>query len=251
MRQSGWLLAGILATQGCAPRHESDRRAATLTVAVQADITGVYPALRNESYSFAVNGNVFEGLTVLGHGLGPQPALADRWETPDDRTWLFHLRPGMRFSDGALVRARDVVASVRYAANSASTRTLLAPVESVDAASEDMVRIRTRFPCPVLLAHLSFALVLPEAALSDTGRPPGSRNGALHGSTAGSGGRSCGCRATRATGDPRRRSNASSSSSCRMRESAWPPCARAAPTSSTTSRWQPWTASARAPTSAS
>jgi peptide/nickel transport system substrate-binding protein len=177
MRQAGWLLAGILATQGCAPRHETDRQGAALTVAVQADITGLYPALRNESFSFAVNGNVFEGLTVLGHGLGPQPALADRWETPDDHTWLFHLRPGVRFSDGALVRARDVVASVRYAANSATTRTLLAPVESVDAAGEDTVRIRTRFPCPVLLAHLSFALVVPEAALSDTPGAPGPGTG--------------------------------------------------------------------------
>ncbi len=168
MRRAGWLFAGVLGAQGCAPASAPAREGATLRVAAQADITGLYPQLRNESYSFAVNSNVFEGLTVLGHGLGPQPALADRWETPDDRTWLFHLRPGVRFSDGQPVRARDVVASVRYASNAPTTRTLLAPVESVDAVSEELVRIRTRFPCPVLLAHLAFALVLPEAALSKT-----------------------------------------------------------------------------------
>lgn len=161
----------LAAAPGCSLGKGPPRAATTLRVAVQADITGIYPALRNESYSFAVNANAFEGLTALGHGLGPQPAIADRWETPDEHTWLFHLRPGVRFSDGQLVRARDVVASVRYAASSATTKTLLAPVESVDGVSEESVRIRTRFPCPVLLAHLAFAMVLPEAELSGSTAP--------------------------------------------------------------------------------
>lgn len=139
----------------------------TLTAAVQADITGVYPDLRNESYSFAVNANVFEGLTALGHDLRPQPALADRWESPDEQTWLFHLRPGARFSDGRLVRAADVVASIRYAMTSHATRMLLAPVENVEAVADDLVRVRTRSPCPVLLAHMAFAFVLPEAGLRE------------------------------------------------------------------------------------
>ena len=172
MHRAGWLLVGALGALSCTVGRGSAPEAATLTVAVQADITGLYPALRNESYSFTVNANMLEGLTALGHDLGPQPALADRWENPDEHTWLLHLRPGVRFSDGKPVRVRDVVASVRYAAGADATRTLLAPIESVEGLSEELVRIRTRFPCPVLLAHLAFAFVLPEATLSEQAGPP-------------------------------------------------------------------------------
>src|SRR4051812_32417873 len=36
------------------------------------------------------------------------PRLADRWEQPDSRTILFHLRQGVRFHDGSPVTAQDV-----------------------------------------------------------------------------------------------------------------------------------------------
>lgn len=163
MRRVAWLFAGSVCALGCGvDRGRAARPAPELTVAVQGDITGIYPRLRNESYSFSVNANVFEGLTSLGHDLAPQPALADGWENPDEHTWLFHLRPGVRFSDARPVRAADVVASLRGALAEEATRTLLAPVASVEAVSESHVRVRTRFPCPVLLSHLAFAFVHPE-----------------------------------------------------------------------------------------
>jgi peptide/nickel transport system substrate-binding protein len=173
MRRLAWLIVGSLGASSCGV--EQGREAPPLpmlNVAVQGDITGLYPRLRNESYSFSVNANVFEGLTSLSHDLAPQPALADAWENPDERTWLFHLRPGVRFSDGEPVRARDVVASLRYAMRAEATRTLLEPVESVESLSERQLRIRTHFPCPVLLSHLAFAYVLPESALSESSDAP-------------------------------------------------------------------------------
>jgi len=36
------------------------------------------------------------------------PALATSWETPDPKTWIFHLRTDAKFSTGALVSATDV-----------------------------------------------------------------------------------------------------------------------------------------------
>jgi peptide/nickel transport system substrate-binding protein len=181
MRRVAWLLAGSLGACACGapPEQVRARSAPELNVAVQGDITGLYPALRNESFSFAVNANVFEGLTSLGRDLAPQPALADAWENPDEHTWLFHLRPGVRFSDTQPVRARDVVASLRFAMTADATRTLLAPVESVDSPSEEQVRVRTRFPCPVLLSHLAFAYVLPESALASPKGPPAPGTGPL------------------------------------------------------------------------
>jgi peptide/nickel transport system substrate-binding protein len=145
---------------------------AVLTIAVQADVTGIYPAIRNESFTYTVNANVFEGLTAFGRGLELVPALADRWENSAEDTWVFHLRSGVHFSDGQPVRTRDVVASLRYAMGSDTTKTLLAPIQSVESVSEELIQVRTRFPCPVLLANLTFAFVLPEAALRMEHVPP-------------------------------------------------------------------------------
>lgn len=170
MRRAAWAVAATLGSLGCAGDRPAAVPAATLRIAVQGDITGVYPDLRNESYSFAVNANVFEGLTRLGHDLGPEPALADAWANPDEHTWIFHLRPGVRFSDGTPVVMADVSASLRHAMSASTTRTLLAPIESIEAVAGDSLKIRTRYPCPVLLAHLAFAFVVPEAALASGGK---------------------------------------------------------------------------------
>jgi len=37
-----------------------------------------------------------------------QPALADRWEAADARTWRFHVRQGLTFHDGTPVTAASV-----------------------------------------------------------------------------------------------------------------------------------------------
>jgi peptide/nickel transport system substrate-binding protein len=40
-----------------------------------------------------------ETLTVIDNGQ-PAPKLATKWDTPDPKTWVFHLREGVNFSDG-------------------------------------------------------------------------------------------------------------------------------------------------------
>uniref|UniRef100_UPI0030F42B64 ABC transporter substrate-binding protein n=1 Tax=Xenorhabdus entomophaga TaxID=3136257 RepID=UPI0030F42B64 len=39
------------------------------------------------------------------------PALAESWETKDNKTWIFHLRKGAKWSDGTPITAHDVVFS--------------------------------------------------------------------------------------------------------------------------------------------
>jgi peptide/nickel transport system substrate-binding protein len=139
-------------------------------VAVAADITGIYPDVRDESYTFAVLSNAYEGLTRLGRDLRPEPAVAARWENPDDRTWVFRLRAGLRFSDGRSVTPADVVASLRHALAETATRHTLAAIRSVEAAPDGSVHIATRGPAPTLLLPLSSAFIVPAADLS---RPRG------------------------------------------------------------------------------
>ncbi|MDC9595992.1 peptide ABC transporter substrate-binding protein [Xenorhabdus anantnagensis] len=41
------------------------------------------------------------------------PALAERWEDKDNKTWIFYLRKGVKWSDGTPITAHDVVFSFR------------------------------------------------------------------------------------------------------------------------------------------
>lgn len=163
------LALAALALVGCrspAPAPPSDP---TLTLAVRADITGLYPnpPVVNEAYTLHTNANVLEGLVRFDSQLRLIPALAERWENPDQRTYVFHLRRGLRFSDGRPLVARDVAASL----TAAKTRRwpvhdYLHAIESVTAPDDERVVIRTRFPYQILLTKLQWAFVLPAEAVA-------------------------------------------------------------------------------------
>jgi peptide/nickel transport system substrate-binding protein len=157
---------------GCSPARPSAD--STVTIAVRADITGVFPnqPIADEAYTYDVMWNVFEGLVRFNHRLEPEPALALRWENPDDRTYVFHLRPDLRFSDGRPLVAQDVVASFEAARQKNwVTRGYLQAIESVIAQGPLAVKVRTRFPYFILLAKLPWGLVLPAGVVDQTPVP--------------------------------------------------------------------------------
>jgi peptide/nickel transport system substrate-binding protein len=57
--------------------------------------------------------SIYEALVGRDAQGNYQPALAERWEVEDDaQTWTFHLRDGVRFHNGEVLRASDVVATL-------------------------------------------------------------------------------------------------------------------------------------------
>src|SRR5262245_56405366 len=54
---------------------------------------------------------IFEGLTFRDTAtLKPVPGMAQRWDvSPDGRRWTFHMRPGVKWSNGDPVTAHDFV----------------------------------------------------------------------------------------------------------------------------------------------
>jgi peptide/nickel transport system substrate-binding protein len=57
---------------------------------------------------------VFDGLTRLTPEGRIEPALAERWENPEPLRWVFHVKRGLKFSNGEAVTARAVETAVRY-----------------------------------------------------------------------------------------------------------------------------------------
>ena len=68
--------------------------------------------------------DLFEGLVSRGPDGKAVPGLAERWETSaDGLTWIFHLRPGARWSDGSAVTAEDVQFTYRRILDPATAST--------------------------------------------------------------------------------------------------------------------------------
>ncbi|MGB3289354.1 MAG: ABC transporter substrate-binding protein [Burkholderiaceae bacterium] len=57
---------------------------------------------------------VYDTLFSMNAKGEPKPQMVESWETsPDKKTWTFKLRSGLKFSDGAPVKAADCVASLK------------------------------------------------------------------------------------------------------------------------------------------
>jgi peptide/nickel transport system substrate-binding protein len=160
-------LAGTLLL-AAACRAAPPARGPTVRVAIRADVTGFYPnpPLANEGYSIWVNLQIFEGLTALDDNLRVVAGLADGWENPDDRTYVFHLRPGLRFSDGRPLTAHDVAASLMAPRRRGwVTRDALQAIRQARAVDARTVAVETTHPYLVLPRQLVRGLVLPADVL--------------------------------------------------------------------------------------
>jgi oligopeptide transport system substrate-binding protein len=78
-----------------------------------ADISTFDPALATDVNSITAINMVFTGLVQLDDELKVQPELAHSYElAPDGLSWTFHLRPGLKFSDGLSLTSRDIAYSI-------------------------------------------------------------------------------------------------------------------------------------------
>ena len=141
-----------------APALAQDRRATTLRFVPQSSLTTLDPILTTAGVTLDHGYTVFDTLYGTGHDFQPVPQMALGHETSDDgRTWLIHLRDGLRFHDGEPVRAADCAASMqRWTRRDTFGQTLGAAVEAWDAKDDRTLRVRLKQPFPRLLAALAF-----------------------------------------------------------------------------------------------
>jgi len=93
------------------------------------------PAAQGDIGSAAVSAQLFESVTAFDPQLQVRPALAASWDLLDGgRRIVFHLRPGLTFSDGSALTAKDVVRSWLRILDPAHPSPLLSLMADVDGA---------------------------------------------------------------------------------------------------------------------
>lgn len=83
----------------------------TLVLSAASGPKSFNPLVAQESSTTAITSLLFEGLTRTNPvTLAIEPNLASSWEVSSDGlTWIFHIRPGVHWSDGVFLNAHDVV----------------------------------------------------------------------------------------------------------------------------------------------
>lgn len=147
-------------------------RAQVLEVAVDASPVGLDPHLVTAFASFqVVNGTIYEGLTSIDKDLRVKPGVAASWTvSPDGKTYVFKIRPGATFHNGAPVQAEDVAASFRRVTSKDIASPLasrLGTMESVTAVDASTVELKLKEPTAPLLVSIATIAIVPRGFEAD------------------------------------------------------------------------------------
>jgi len=173
------LLAGaaVLGAASLAPRAaraqgaKPPKAGGTSVWAAETDPVALNPITNSNFSSTQGFEHCYESLTAFDARLNIVPALAERWDTPDPTTYIFHLRPGVKFHDGSELTAEDVKYTFDIVLNPkgpAVWRGNFDQVDRVDVVDKHTVKFTTKAPFPPLLGALAIlrsSAIIPRGAM--------------------------------------------------------------------------------------
>jgi peptide/nickel transport system substrate-binding protein len=144
---------GVLAAWGA----QAQSAQKVLRVVISTDLRILDPIWTTADITRDYGYMVFDTLFALDGQAKPQPQMVEAWTVSDDKlTYGFTLRDGLRWHDGAPVRAADCVASLeRWMKRDVFGQKLGADVDTIQALDERSFRITLKEPFPLLLDALA------------------------------------------------------------------------------------------------
>ena len=149
----------------------------TLVMIIESSPTNLDPRVGLDAQSERIDELLFDDLLTRDEHFNVQPGLAERWESPDPLTYIFHLHRGVKFHDGHPLTSRDVkwtfdsLLQAKIRSTKASTYRF---VDRVDAPDDSTVIFRMKEPSATLLWNLSGAAIgiVPYGSGEEVGRHP-------------------------------------------------------------------------------
>src|SRR5262249_5840035 len=161
-----------------APRADARR----VTIVVDREIEAWSPYAQSASTGYSMWMNVLD--TLVRVAFRPDgtmyyaPVLAERWETPDAKTWTFHLRSGVKLSDGTEFTSADVLHSWNRTMNDPDSKqaTQLAPyLESMEALDPSTFRAVLKAPNVAFLSEVAWSLITSKSQYETLGKDQADR----------------------------------------------------------------------------
>ena len=123
-----------------------------LKIANTANIT-TWDPIKSFSTEAAYMGNMYEQLLRInppGSDEKFTPLLAKSWETSNEgKTWIFHLREGVKFHDGEPLTAEAVKLSIEAAKDHAGASFIWLPLDTVEVIDDLTVKFNLSYAAPL------------------------------------------------------------------------------------------------------
>lgn len=135
-----------------------------LIIAQGAEHPSLDPHQHSANFTFAVVHQMYDHIAkrVFKDGRVQHiPALATSWEAVNDKTWVFHLRKGVKFHNGEEFNAEAIKYSIERVLNPAEKarwRYAFTMIERVEIVDPYTVKIFTSVPSPQLILNLCYAM---------------------------------------------------------------------------------------------
>ena len=142
--------------------------AADLSIALGGDVTSMDPHFHNLTPNNNIGTHVFDTLVAKDAAGRLKPALAESWRAVDDTTWEFRLRKGVRFHDGSIFTAADVIFSLDRVPNVPNSpfpfTTYTKQVTEKIAVDPWTLRLKSAAPYPQMPNDMSTVLIVSSKA---------------------------------------------------------------------------------------
>ncbi|WP_299545996.1 ABC transporter substrate-binding protein [uncultured Tateyamaria sp.] len=137
--------------------------AETLKWARAGDALTLDPHSQNEGPSHTIRHQMYEPLIIRDTTGAFEPALATEWapKADDPNVWVFKLREGVTFHDGAAFNAEDVVFSFERAMQpNSDMKELIGSITEVRAVDDYTIEMVTDGPNPILPSNLTNLFIM-------------------------------------------------------------------------------------------
>ena len=155
------LLSAVAAVALAAPTAQAQVDQGVIRVGADVDAGTLDPRLMRDTTAYRVNNLLYDGLVQLDASLQPVPDLAVSWENPEPTVWVFSLREGVKFHDGHVLDAEDVVFTFETILDpelNARFRSLYTPISKIEAVDDLTVRIELSEPYAPLLSYMDMGI---------------------------------------------------------------------------------------------
>ncbi len=154
---------------------QDPKRGGWLKVATDSTAVGLDPHLVLAFSSYTFLENSYETLVRYNKTMDIEPCLATSWEQPDDLTYVFHLRKGVKFHDDTDFTAEDVKFTFERLIdpNSKAPRgTSFKSIRKIETPDKYTVKIHMSKPMPQFMNTIAsawYAAIVSKAAVEKYG----------------------------------------------------------------------------------
>ena len=152
------LAAGAMGVSPFAFAQGTPKKGGTLTIGADADPIGFDPVTLTAFSSYDFTALLYTGLLRWSADMKPEPDLATRFEQPNDTTYIFHLRQGVKFHNGQPFTAEDVkwtFERIQDPKNASPNLSIYAVIKAVTVVDPYTVKFELNAPSAAFLAFLS------------------------------------------------------------------------------------------------